>query len=92
MAMRKWILPVLCLLVLLAGCVKEPPATEASTTGTEAPAQTTEASTQTAESAPPTVPMDVTLPDSVVTPGEMPSAPEADAEIPPQPQPPVITE
>ena len=92
MAMRKWILPALCLLALLTGCVKEPPATEASTTGTEAPAQTTEASTQTAESAPPTVPMDVTLPDSVVTPGEMPSAPEADAEIPPQPQPPVITE
>ena len=90
--MRKWILPALCLLALLTGCVKEPPATEASTTGTEAPAQTTEASTQTAESAPPTIPRDVTLPDSVVTPGEMPTAPEADAEIPPQPQPPVITE
>lgn len=92
MAMKKWILPVLCLLVLLTGCVKEPPATEASNTGTEAPAQTTEVSTQTAETTAPTVSMDVTLPDSVVTPGEMPSAPEADAEIPPQPQPPVITE
>ena len=90
--MRKWILPALCLLALLTGCVKEPPATEASTTGTEAPAQTTEASTSATEATDPTIPMDVTLPDSVVTPGEMPSAPEADAEIPPQPQPPVITE
>ena len=91
MAMEKWIIPVLCLLVLLTGCVKDPPATESTTKDTEATVQTTESPTQTTQAADPTVPMDITLPDIVVTPGEMPSPPEADAEIPPQPQPPVVT-
>ena len=101
--MVKWILPVLCLLVLLAGCVKEPPAAEPSPKDTEATVQpsdpspedtepsvqTTDVPTQTTEAADPKVPANITLPDITATPGEMPSTPKADAEIPPQPQPPI---
>ena len=81
--MKKRILPVLCALLLFSGCVNgapEQPVTEPTApTVTESPAE-------------PTVPMEGTLPDSVVTPDEMPGPPEADAEIPPQPQPPVVTQ
>lgn len=76
--MKKRIAAVLCLMLLLGGCTRP----SGEPTG---PAET--------EQTPfPTVSVGETLPGTVVPPGEMPPPPQADAELPPQPTPPVVSE
>ena len=70
--MKKRITVLMLFVLLLGGCVAKPAQTEPATPETTAGIQTE-----------PTV--FVTIPEGVVTPGEMPQPPEGDAQLPPQP-------
>ena len=76
------------LLLCLTGCVEKGQETQPALPETAATAPVE----STLPDASATVPMDPELPEDVVTPEQMPSQPEADAEIPPQPQPTIVTE